>query len=950
MAQAPLATFSYVSSAYQTWTVPAGSSLVKIVAAGAQGSAPSSSSYPGGLGAEVSGLFTVTPGHVLWIYVPSQPWIGGGDGFSSNADGGGAAVVMDATSGELLVVAAGGGGSDGTAPGGVGGQVGGAGGGTLPGGGALGNGAGTGGAAGGGPMVGSTSGLSWTAAGGASSGGGGGYYSGNGGGATATSSSREPDGTYSVATSGEQSSGSYSGGSGISSTTVTTSGSSSPSSTGGAPWDYYVINNCEFHYNVTTYNAGPPNYNYSDIGSSTASYSSYQGSGWTTSPQSYTGVGGETGYMYYVYSFTGSTYTQSDYETTYTENYSTVESTYVSETGSGGGGSSYVIPGTGLVSYTDGAQAGNGSVLIYPPAVAPTVTLASPSDGSYVDLSGTPTFVANYVDVDESTCAAWQFSWTPQGAATTYWDASTESFTATATWNPGGSSVTFPPGTFSNGYTATWSMNLQSSYGPAYTSGFAAGFQVTGQDAPVAAITYPVASTLSSIMTLSLSAVAPSGLSITSWRLVVYPEDVVSASGFEWGGPSPSLDTGAVSGPPPATYSPVSLSLGVPYIAGLLVTETYGESSEWASSGPFELYSVLATSGGVVGTGSLGMFSGIHWAPGYLTSSGSLLPATVTSSVIRSFSNVNAVAFATQQSDPVQLVADDTFSSPHLLTWPFPQVSDPDYASINDFKTLGDVRASVGGTSPGVLVVQGVNADAASLDESISVLPTPVLAEGQLLTSQSTPSGLVSPSFVPSGAGELYIAVRFVPLTSLVAVLQLWDASNSEVLSEWSIPAGASQAVQTWRSYTIGSLVPPSTPLQVALLVEGSGNRWLMQAMSAFDEGVVWEFTADGVNWVDATQVRNRRYGSVMFPVPGRELQWRATFYQSDRTVSHLRIRPHYPNRRSAGGPPLRSGPTVSAADPLADISTDPFFASSLSPIPLSWFAPGTIGAGGMGS
>lgn len=96
-------TFSY-SGSVTRYVVPAGVTLINISASGAQGG--SSSYYSGGLGANMGGNFTVTPGQVLKIIAGQQPSAG-----SYNVGGGGGgSFVWDSASSTLLIAAGGGGG------------------------------------------------------------------------------------------------------------------------------------------------------------------------------------------------------------------------------------------------------------------------------------------------------------------------------------------------------------------------------------------------------------------------------------------------------------------------------------------------------------------------------------------------------------------------------------------------------------------------------------------------------------------------------------------------------------------------------------------------------------------------------------------------------------------------------------------------------------------------
>lgn len=105
-ALADTVSFAY-TGAQQSFTVPAGVTLVKITAAGAQGGIVTGNGGPfaGGLGATMSGEFSVTPGSVLQVVVGGQ----GNPSVYTSGGGGGSGVSLGATA---LIVAGGGGGVD----------------------------------------------------------------------------------------------------------------------------------------------------------------------------------------------------------------------------------------------------------------------------------------------------------------------------------------------------------------------------------------------------------------------------------------------------------------------------------------------------------------------------------------------------------------------------------------------------------------------------------------------------------------------------------------------------------------------------------------------------------------------------------------------------------------------------------------------------------------------
>jgi hypothetical protein len=95
-------TFSYTGSIVN-WTVPAGVTSITIQAVGAQGGYSTSSGTTSGLGASMTGTFTVTPGQQLKILVGQQA--------PNSTNGGGGGTFVTDISNNPLIVAGGGGGS-----------------------------------------------------------------------------------------------------------------------------------------------------------------------------------------------------------------------------------------------------------------------------------------------------------------------------------------------------------------------------------------------------------------------------------------------------------------------------------------------------------------------------------------------------------------------------------------------------------------------------------------------------------------------------------------------------------------------------------------------------------------------------------------------------------------------------------------------------------------------
>ncbi len=106
--------FAFVSSAEQSWTIPAGVTQITISATGGAGGDANYhyfGTFNGGHGATVNGAINVTPGQNLSMLIGGKGYAGMYGGYSGG--GGGGTYVWDANSSSLLLVAGGGGGANG---------------------------------------------------------------------------------------------------------------------------------------------------------------------------------------------------------------------------------------------------------------------------------------------------------------------------------------------------------------------------------------------------------------------------------------------------------------------------------------------------------------------------------------------------------------------------------------------------------------------------------------------------------------------------------------------------------------------------------------------------------------------------------------------------------------------------------------------------------------------
>ncbi len=131
--------------------------------------------------------------------------------------------------------------------------------------------------------------------------------------------------------------------------------------------------------------------------------------------------------------------------------------------------------------------------------------------------------------------------------------------------------------------------------------------------------------------------------------------------------------------------------------------------------------------------------------------------------------------------------------------------------------------------------------------------------------------------------------------------------------------------------------------VRVRLVQEGlASNQWRVDALSLFDESILWEFSNDsGATWMPAHQIRNNPNGVLSFPSPGKQLRWRVSGFREGLSVSSLQVRPWYADRmhlRTAG---VTRGPNISSWDQEPPIDEDPEFKVWSAGVPRSWFLAG---------
>lgn len=134
-----IVTFSYTDGLPRPWIVPAGVTSVTADVSGAAGGNSADQTVSGGLGGEIKGTFTVSPGETLLITPAGQGGISaggigdgnGGDGGSAAVNGSGGGGASSVSRGSTRLLLAGGGGGATSVQFGIGGIAGGNGGGTT---------------------------------------------------------------------------------------------------------------------------------------------------------------------------------------------------------------------------------------------------------------------------------------------------------------------------------------------------------------------------------------------------------------------------------------------------------------------------------------------------------------------------------------------------------------------------------------------------------------------------------------------------------------------------------------------------------------------------------------------------------------------------------------------------------------------------------------------------
>jgi hypothetical protein len=268
----------------------------------------------------------------------------------------------------------------------------------------------------------------------------------------------------------------------------------------------------------------------------------------------------------------------------------------------------------------------------------------------------------------------------------------------------------------------------------------------------------------------------------------------------------------------------------------------------------------------------------------------------VTSKSFLSISNVMGVQFATQQTPPQQIVPDDQFKDPSLETSTF--------SDSTKWHSQGDAVVVWDSERQGVRVTRDPSTLTYQIEKDTPLVHrpiTPVFTTRNVVTTtvvSGTSGGIETPGLIPSAKGVLHIGVRLTPIGALDASLyiQLMGSDGTTVLQEQAVWPQADVQVEATMSYILNSNPTLEGSLRVRVVQRGAyRNQWMMNAISVFDDGLLWEFSNDGgSSWVPAYDVRNNYTGLVTFRSPSNSLKWRCTMYRQNVGIDLIDMRPWY--------------------------------------------------------
>jgi hypothetical protein len=368
----------------------------------------------------------------------------------------------------------------------------------------------------------------------------------------------------------------------------------------------------------------------------------------------------------------------------------------------------------------------------------------------------------------------------------------------------------------------------------------------------------------------------------------------------------------------------------------------------------------------------------------------SFLGAQVTSKTFVSKRRVTAVQFASQTSQPKQLVRDPDFDDQNLHFWrPVGDATiESSDALISTLGRMAKVTRGHAASSWGAL--ESRFQTWGDIEDSVQLDNRPTWDEIEIVTSELSVGGIESLRPVtPAPGGRLYAAARVytdgpldAPLllqlvngdgTVLAEAPHTFDAAQ---VGEWFVGAtvrtGAPTGTVTWDTVTaagtrkwsdyevLGDLWGDVTQdwgtsevsdVRVRVVQEGTAGtgEWHVDSVAIYNDPIIWEVSRDGgVSWHEMIDIKNNPRGVFQFPdlpdndrTDGTQLRWRATGYAPDLSLSSVVLRPWYATL--TGAVPYQdtlqaAGASSSLADYYPPTDSDPLFSGWQHPIPEDWW------------
>ena len=187
-------------------------------------------------------------------------------------------------------------------------------------------------------------------------------------------------------------------------------------------------------------------------------------------------------------------------------------------------------------------------------------------------------------------------------------------------------------------------------------------------------------------------------------------------------------------------------------------------------------------------------------------------PATVYSRAYQSNHPVTAIQFATQQTPSVQVLPDDTFQDPLLLS--------SDFTDEDSWHSTGDASLSYQEADRTILVGRSTNTASMSLFHEGGLIQEPVhppfaapIGISAEVSDEAAVGGIESPLAVLSAEGAIHAAARITLTEELSQPLFLEIVGVSgQVLASKEITGQKGRTIETTVSYRLGSQPPPPAP------------------------------------------------------------------------------------------------------------------------------------------